>query len=109
MVLLISSSFKCLGRAAICDCGTLWTFLLPFLSVSSSSCWLGRAAACDCGTPLTFLLHCFHSDCNVILVIHFLTDTLTSILVISYCRVFIVVSSLYSFDFYVLGDVALIS
>ena len=21
----------CLGRAVVCDCGTLWTFLLPFL------------------------------------------------------------------------------
>ena len=23
---------RCLGRAAVCDCGTPWTFLLPFLS-----------------------------------------------------------------------------
>ena len=28
--LLISSSLWCLGRAAVCDCGTPWTFLLPF-------------------------------------------------------------------------------
>ena len=41
-------------RAAVCDCGTLWTFLLPFLSVSSSSLCLGRAAVCDCGTPRLF-------------------------------------------------------
>ena len=27
-----------------CDCGTPWTFLLPFFVV------------CDCGTPLTFLV-----------------------------------------------------
>ena len=26
----VSSSFWCLGRAAACDCGTPWTFLLPF-------------------------------------------------------------------------------
>ena len=28
-----SSSFWGLGRAAVCDCGTPWTFLLPFLYV----------------------------------------------------------------------------
>ena len=27
---VVSSSFWCLGRAAVCDCGTPWTFLLPF-------------------------------------------------------------------------------
>ena len=27
-----SSSSWCLGRAAVCDCGTPWTFLLPFFS-----------------------------------------------------------------------------
>ena len=26
----VSSSSWGLGRAAVCDCGTLWTFLLPF-------------------------------------------------------------------------------
>ena len=26
----VSSSSWCLGRAAACDCGTPWTFLLPF-------------------------------------------------------------------------------
>ena len=30
--LSVSSSSWCLGRAAVCDCGTLWTFLLPFFS-----------------------------------------------------------------------------
>ena len=29
--LSVSSSFWGLGRAAVCDCGTSWTFLLPFL------------------------------------------------------------------------------
>ena len=28
--LSISYSSWCLGRAAVCDCGTPWTFLLPF-------------------------------------------------------------------------------
>ena len=32
MVLSVSSSSLCLGRAAACDCGTPWTFLLSFLS-----------------------------------------------------------------------------
>ena len=27
------SSSWCLGRAADCDCGTPWTFLLPFLVI----------------------------------------------------------------------------
>ena len=31
--------------------------LVWFLSVSSSSWCLGRAAACNCGSPWTFLLH----------------------------------------------------
>ena len=31
LVLSVSSSSWCLGRAAVCDCGTPWTFLLPFL------------------------------------------------------------------------------
>ena len=31
LVLSVSSSSWCLGRAAICDCGTPWTSLLPFL------------------------------------------------------------------------------
>ena len=31
LVLSVSSSSSCLGRAAVCNCGTPWTFLLPFL------------------------------------------------------------------------------
>ena len=30
LVLSVSSSSWCLGRAAVCDCGSRWTFLLPF-------------------------------------------------------------------------------
>ena len=30
--LSVSSSSWGLGRAAVCDCGTPWTFLLPFLT-----------------------------------------------------------------------------
>ena len=30
---LVSSSSWCLGRAAVCDCGTSWTFLLPLFSL----------------------------------------------------------------------------
>ena len=30
-VFVVSSSSWCLGRAVVCDCGTPWTFLLPFL------------------------------------------------------------------------------
>ena len=30
--LSVSSSSWCLGRAAVCDCGTPWTFLLPFFT-----------------------------------------------------------------------------
>ena len=31
-VLSVSSSSWCLGWAAVCDCGTPWAFLLPFLT-----------------------------------------------------------------------------
>ena len=30
LVLSVSSSSWCLGRAAVCDCGTPWNFFLPF-------------------------------------------------------------------------------
>ena len=33
MRLSVSSSSWCLGRAAVCDCGTPWMFLLPFFDV----------------------------------------------------------------------------
>ena len=32
-----SSSSWCLGRAAVCDCGTPWTFLLPFFARRGSA------------------------------------------------------------------------
>ena len=35
MVLSVSSSSGCLGRAAACDFGTPWTFLLPFLLITA--------------------------------------------------------------------------
>ena len=35
-VLSVSSSCWCLGRAAVCDCGTLWIFLLPFFQIVST-------------------------------------------------------------------------
>ena len=34
--LSVSSSSWGLGRAAVCDCGTPWTFLLPFFQISLS-------------------------------------------------------------------------
>ena len=33
--LSISFSSWCLGRAAVCDCGILWTFLLHFFRISN--------------------------------------------------------------------------
>ena len=33
LVLSVSSSSWCLRRAAACDCGTPWTFLLPFFVI----------------------------------------------------------------------------
>ena len=35
--LSVSSSSWCLGRAAVCDCGIPWTFLLPFFVIICSS------------------------------------------------------------------------
>ena len=40
LVLSVSSSARCLGRAAVCDCGTPWTFILLFLYVSFLSIYL---------------------------------------------------------------------
>ena len=34
LVLSLSSSVWCLERAAACDCGTPWTFLLPLFQLS---------------------------------------------------------------------------
>ena len=34
--LSVSSFSWCLGRAAVCDCGTPWTFLLPFFHKGSN-------------------------------------------------------------------------
>ena len=42
---LVSSSSWGLGRAAVCDCGTLWTFLLPFFSHTTP------AVCVPCGDP----------------------------------------------------------
>ena len=56
--LSVSSSSWCLGKTAVCDCGTPWTFLLPFFSVfyiyvknitlllilGNSNCWEGSNA-----------------------------------------------------------------
>ena len=37
--LSVSSSSWGLGRAAVCDCGTPWTFLLPFFSIRQATCF----------------------------------------------------------------------
>ena len=37
LVLSVSSSSWSLGRAAVCDCGTPWTFLLPFFLTTGRS------------------------------------------------------------------------
>ena len=35
LVFSVSSSSWCLGRAAVCNCGTPWTFLLPLLVIQT--------------------------------------------------------------------------
>ena len=47
-------------RANLSDFRTFVRFVLVW-SVSSSSWGLGRASVCDCGTPWTFLLPFFYS------------------------------------------------
>ena len=39
LVLSILFSSWCLGRAADCDCGTLWIFLLPFFLIGNKQKW----------------------------------------------------------------------
>ena len=65
--LTVFSSSWCLGRAAVCDCGTPWTFLLPFFgydfiygklllqfpSVQVETWWTIRPC---CGTVLIILM-----------------------------------------------------
>ena len=34
----VSSFSSCLGWAAACDCGTPWTFLLPFVRMKQTAC-----------------------------------------------------------------------
>ena len=51
MDLSVSSSSWCLGRAAVCDCCTPWTFLLPFFIYSTD-----RSKAV---VPVLVLLCCF--------------------------------------------------
>ena len=53
--LSVSSSSWCLGRAAVCDCGTPWTFLLPFLTTMHADC------------RITFMLYSIFSYRRIIL------------------------------------------
>ena len=39
LVLSVSSSSWCLGRAVVCDCGTPWTFLLPYQRTTKPTKW----------------------------------------------------------------------
>ena len=57
--LSVSSSSWCLGRAAVCDCGAPWTFLLPFFCLFPLPLGVLEGLFCDFGTPLAFLLHIF--------------------------------------------------
>ena len=51
------SSSSCLGRAAVCDCGTPWTFLLPFFMSDLSVCiFIGMQLI------QTVILVCSHSS-----------------------------------------------
>ena len=50
--LSVSSSSWGLGRAAVCDCGTPWTFLLPFFLFYEAICCMSfRVSFCSCVFP----------------------------------------------------------
>ena len=60
--LSVFSSAWCLRRAAVCYCGTPWTFLLPFLhsiDLCSGTLWLNSCGPCamfaDCRLNFTTL------------------------------------------------------
>ena len=61
LVLSVSSSFLCLGWAVACDCGTPWTFLLPFLHTAI-------VVFVPCGdprkSPRTFIYRCYYFKCQ---------------------------------------------
>ena len=59
LVLSVSSSFWCLGRAAVCNCGTRLTFLLAFFLVSLDSLW--------CFIYFLLIVWCLGSLCFVII------------------------------------------
>ena len=47
--LSVSSSSLGLGRAAVCDCGTPWTFLLPFFLFYEAICFMSYLVlSCSC-------------------------------------------------------------
>ena len=49
----------CLGRAAVCDCGTPWTFLLPFLLFYGANCFVSYLVSfcyCVCSVLLALRL-----------------------------------------------------
>ena len=62
-------------RANLSAFRTFVRFVLVW-SVSSSSWGLGRAAVCDCGTPLTFLLPFFSKIPDIRFYLHFLRSGL---------------------------------
>ena len=68
LVLSVSSSSWCLGRAAVCDCGTPWNFLLPFLSLcfcsSSFLFFFWCMEGCDFGSPGYLHLYVCYFSCQ---------------------------------------------
>ena len=56
LVLSVSSSSWCLGRAAVCDCGTPWTFLLSLFefNVLLRKKLLGGSRAVSGAVPTSF-------------------------------------------------------
>ena len=53
----VSSSSWGLGRAAVCDCGTPWTFLLPFCKTSHFRCNYSIVVTLFMAAYFTYFFH----------------------------------------------------
>ena len=66
-VLSVSSSSWCLGRAAVCDCGIPWTFLLPFCLMRRLFCYYLFLISASCGPSGLWHFLCTYILCTVCL------------------------------------------
>ena len=66
--LSVSSSSWCLGRAAICNCDTPWTSLLPFFPMSSRETTCGFGAMLQStASSINLTVLKYNADANIMM------------------------------------------